>query len=97
MNRYLLFAVFVLGCAATAVRSQDKTPMFTTSSSHLPVATFEPSHTFVLTDCGGPAGLCKQATIEFGYGTVTYSGDLPVDAAAKVFFDAVGKHYKDCK
>lgn len=31
----------------------------------------------------------KSATIDFGGDKVTYSGDLPVDDAAKVFFDAV--------
>ena len=33
----------------------------------------------------------KEAIIDFSGDTVTFGGDLPVDEAAKVFFQAVGE------
>lgn len=36
----------------------------------------------------------KSATIDYSGDTVKYSGDLPIDEAAKVFFDAVFKQFK---
>jgi len=35
----------------------------------------------------------KQATIDFGGDAVVYSGDLPVDESAKIFFDAVFSYF----
>jgi hypothetical protein len=40
----------------------------------------------------GPDG--REATIDFGGDAVVYSGDLPVDESAKIFFDAVFSHFK---
>jgi biopolymer transport protein ExbD len=40
----------------------------------------------------------KQAIIDFGGDKVTYSGDLPVDESAKIFFEYVFKKYiNECK
>ena len=36
----------------------------------------------------------REAVIDFGGDEVTYSGDLPVDEAAKIFFDAVFSNFK---
>lgn len=35
----------------------------------------------------------RTATISFDGDEVTYSGDLPVDESAKIFFDAVFQHF----
>ena len=37
----------------------------------------------------------REATIDFGGDAVVYSGDLPVDESAKIFFDAVFAHFKE--
>ena len=36
----------------------------------------------------------RQATIDFGGEAIKYSGDLPVEESAKMFFDAVFRLYK---
>ena len=40
----------------------------------------------------GPDG--KEATVDFGGDAVVYSGDLPIDESAKIFFDTVFSHWK---
>ena len=37
----------------------------------------------------------REAVIDFGGDTVVYSGDLPVDESAKIFFDAVFPYFKE--
>lgn len=39
----------------------------------------------------------KQAIIDFSGDTVTFSGELSVDEAAKIFFQAVGGYLKEAK
>ena len=51
--------------------------------------TIEPSRTFMLHSPDG-----REAVIDFGGDAVMYSGDLPVDESAKIFFDAVFPHFK---
>ena len=47
---------------------------------------------------GTPRMVTPKAIIDFSGDKVTYSGDLPVDEAAKVFFDAVmGFVKEECK
>lgn len=48
-------------------------------------ATMPIPRNIVLTNSDG-----KQAVINFDGDAVTFGGDLPVDEAARVFFDAVG-------
>jgi len=45
------------------------------------------ARTFTMSGADG-----RQATVDFSGAEVTYSGDLPVSDAAKIFFDAVGHH-----
>jgi hypothetical protein len=47
----------------------------------------EPVRTFQM---DAPDG--RKATVDFGEDAVTYSGDLPVDESAKIFFDAILYH-----
>lgn len=39
----------------------------------------------------GPDG--REAVIDFSGDAIVYSGDLPVDESAKIFFDAVFSHF----
>jgi hypothetical protein len=50
----------------------------------------QPTHNFVMRNSDG-----KEAVVEFGHDTVTYSGDMPVDEAAKQFFEAVLSHWRN--
>jgi len=52
------------------------------------VFAIEPSRTFTLYSPDG-----REATIDFGGDAVTYSGELPVDESAKIFFDAVFSYF----
>jgi len=59
---------------------------------------FEQPRQFILE--GKPRMVSPQAVIDFSGDKVTYSGELPVDEAAKVFFDAVMgfvKEARECK
>lgn len=46
---------------------------------------------------GKPRMVTPEAIIDFSGDKVTYSGDLPVDEAAKVFFDAVLGYVKEAE
>jgi len=56
-----------------------------------------PNMTFKMPDPPSRITLCspdgREATIDFGGDAVVYSGDLPVDESAKVFFDAVFSYF----
>jgi hypothetical protein len=56
---------------------------------HAPILTLSPASNLTLY---GPDG--KEAVVDFGGDSVTYSGDLPVDEAAKIFFEAVFQNFK---
>ncbi len=59
---------------------------------------FEQPRQFILE--GEPRMVSPQAIIDFSGDKVTYSGDLPVDEAAKVFFDVVMgfvREARECK
>ncbi len=59
---------------------------------------FEQPRQFILE--GKPRMMTPQAIIDFSGDKVTYSGELPVDEAAKVFFEAVMgfvKEARECK
>ena len=58
--------------------------------NHLvPTFGMELPRTFTITHPDG-----REAVIDFGGDAVVYSGDLPVDESAKIFFDAVFLHFK---
>jgi len=56
---------------------------------------YEQPRQFILQ--GKPRMVTPQAIIDFSGDKVTYSGDLPVDEAAKVFFDAVMGYVQEAK
>ncbi len=56
---------------------------------------YEQPRQFILE--GKPRMVSPQAIIDFSGDKVTYSGDLPVDEAAKVFFDAVMGYVKEAR
>jgi len=56
---------------------------------------YEQPRQFVLQ--GEPRMVSPEAIIDFSGDKVTYSGDLPVDEAAKIFFDAVMGYVKEAK
>ncbi len=56
---------------------------------------FEQSRTFTLV--GEPRMVSPEAVINFSGDKVTYSGDLPVDEAAKIFFDVVMGYVKEAR
>lgn len=58
----------------------------------LPISPIKPARTIKLTRPDG-----RSATINFEGNAVRYDGDLPVDDAAKAFFDAVFKQMSGCK
>jgi len=52
------------------------------------IADIQPMHSFVVTNGD------KEAVIDFGGDSVKYSGDLPVDESARIFFEAVFLHWR---
>ncbi len=61
----------------------------TNYDENLTIAELVPSRNLTLTSGDG-----RQATIDFMGEAVTYSGELPVSEAAKIFFDCVFSHFK---
>ena len=53
---------------------------------------FKPEPTIKLRSPDG-----REAIIDFGGEEITYSGNLPVSEGAKLFFDAVFKHFFEAR
>lgn len=89
--RIVFFAGLLLGTLAVAGAQEKQSDLWSTSNS-MTIASISASRVFSLSNAKH-----KTATIDFDGDAVRYSGDLPVDEGAKIFFDAVLRQMKHCE
>lgn len=90
----IVFTFVAAGLTGYTLRGQDKKPDTITSGTSMTL--ISPSLTPVCKFILGSNDGRKRAEIDFCGDKVKYSGDLPVDESAKVFFDAV-MHYDQAR
>lgn len=88
MNKHLVLALALLWTDSVVAQPAPPSPSLT---STIWSPTFKAALNFLLSNADG-----KTAVIDFSGQAVTYSGDLPVDEAAKIFFDAVMRQMRSC-